>query len=66
MADQQIRDRTNKLFASIKTLSSGKLEVRGVRDRILGTCDTRANETRDATNRLVAIGNVLTSLVRAF
>lgn len=65
MADQQIRDRTNKLVATIRTMSSGKLEVRDARNRLLGTYDPRINETRDATNRLVARGNVLTSLVGA-
>lgn len=66
MPDQQIRDRTNKLIASVKTLSSGKLEIRDARNKLLGSYDPHANETRDATNRLVAKGNVLTSLMGAF
>lgn len=66
LADQQIRDQTNKLVATVKTLSSGKQEIRDARNKLLGTYEPRANETRDATNRLVAKGNVLTSLIRAF
>ncbi|WP_323032125.1 hypothetical protein [Brachymonas denitrificans] len=66
MTDQQIRDRTNKLIATIKTQSSGKLEIRDSRNRLLGIYDPRTNETRDAANRLVARGNVLTSLVSTF
>lgn len=66
LADQQIRDQTNKLMATVKTLSSGKQEIRDARNKLLGTYDPRANETRDASNRLVARGNVLTSLIRPF
>lgn len=66
MADQQIRDQANKLIATVKTLSTGKLEIRDARNKLLGTYDPRANETRDASNRLVARGNALTSLIRAY
>ena len=65
MADQQIRDKMNRLMATIKTLSSGKLEIRDPKNRLLGTYDPRTNETRDPMNRLVAKGNVLTSLIRS-
>lgn len=66
MADQQIRDRTNRLLATIKTVHSGKQEIRDPTNRLLGTYDPRSNETRDPTNRLLAKGNVLTSLIRPF
>jgi hypothetical protein len=66
MSDQQIRDKSNKLMATIKTTSSGKQEIRDPSNRLLGTFDPRSNETRDPSNRLVAKGNVLTSLIRAF
>lgn len=64
MSDQQIRDRNNKLLAIIKTASGGKQEIRDASNRLLGTFDPRANETRDSSNRLVAKGNVLSSLIR--
>jgi hypothetical protein len=66
MSDQQIRDKNNKLMATIKTASSGKQEIRDPSNRLLGTFDPKSNETRDPNNRLVAKGNVLASLIRAF
>jgi hypothetical protein len=66
MPKQEIRDRNNKLQAVINTLSNGKLEIRDPSNRALGTYDPRTNETRDPSNRLVAKGNVLTSLIRPF
>jgi hypothetical protein len=66
MAEQKLRDKSNRLIATIKTLSSGKQEIRDPANRLLGTYDPKANETRDPSNRLVAKGNVLSALVRAF
>jgi hypothetical protein len=66
MADQQIRDKNNRLMAVIKTLSSGKQEIRDHNNHLLGVFDPRSNETRDPNNRLVAKGNVLSSLIRPF
>ena len=66
MPDQEIRDPSNRLIATIRTLSSGNQEVRDPANRLLGTYDPQSNETRDPANRLVAKGNLLTSLVRAF
>lgn len=63
MADQEIRDKNNKLLAKIKTLSNGKQEIRDPNNRLLGTYDPKNNETRDPNNRLVAKGNVLASLI---
>lgn len=65
MADQQIRDRNQRLLATIKTLSSGKQEIRDPSLHLLGTFDPKSNETRDANLRLVAKGNVLPSLIRS-
>jgi hypothetical protein len=64
MTDQQIRDRSNRLMATIRTVSGGKQEIRDPSNRLLGTFDPRSNETRDPSNRLVAKGNVLASLIR--
>ena len=66
MADQQIRDKSNRLLATIKTLSSGKQEIRDPSNHLLGTYDPKSNETRDPSNHLVAKGNVLSSLIRPF
>jgi hypothetical protein len=66
MAKQEIRDKSNRLVATITTLSSGKQEIRDPSNRLLGTYDPKSNETRDPSNRLVAKGNVLSSLIRPF
>jgi hypothetical protein len=63
MADQQIRDKLNRLLATIKTLPSGKQEIRTPLNKLLGTYEPKSNETRDPLNRLVAKGNVLSSLI---
>ncbi|REJ46910.1 MAG: hypothetical protein DWQ53_09755 [Microcystis flos-aquae DF17] len=66
MSKQQIRDRSNRLMATIEVKGSGKHEIRGASNRFLGSFDPRTNETRDEANRLLAKGNVLTSLIRPF
>ena len=64
MADQELRDRNNKLLAKIKTLSSGKLEIRDPQKKLKGTFDPKTNETRlYPSNKLVAKGNVLSTLL---
>ncbi len=63
MADQILRDRTNKLIGKIKTLRSGKMELRDPTNRLLGTYNPKSNETRDRTNKLVGKGNLLTTLL---
>jgi hypothetical protein len=64
MAEQHIRDKNHRLLATIKTLPSGKQEIRDPAFHLLGTFDPKSNETRDANFRLVAKGNVLSSLIR--
>jgi hypothetical protein len=64
MAKQEIRDNMNRLLATISTLGSGKQEIRDPMNRHLGTYDPKTNETRDPMNRLVAKGNVLSSLIK--
>ncbi len=65
MADQQIRDRSGRLMATIKPYGS-KLEIRDDHGRLLGTYDPKSNETRDPSGHLVAKGNVLSSLIPPF
>ena len=66
MADQQIKDRGGRLVGIIKTLPNGRQEIRDPSGRSLGTYDPKTNKTKDSTGRLVATGNVLTALLRAF
>jgi hypothetical protein len=64
MADQDLRDKNGHLVGRIKTLSGGKLELRGPGGQLLGTYDPKANQTRDAGGKLIGSGNILTTLLR--
>ena len=63
MGDRELRDSSNRLLGKIKTLSSGKMELRDHTNRFKGTYDPKTDETRDHTNRLVGKGNLLTALL---
>ena len=63
MADQELRDKNNKLLGKIKTLSNGKLELRDANNKLKGFYDPKQNETRDPNNKLVAKSNMLTTLL---
>jgi hypothetical protein len=63
MADQELRDSSNRLLGKIKLQSSGKFEGRDASNRLKGTYDPKSNETRDSSNRLVGKGNLLSTLV---
>jgi hypothetical protein len=63
MADQELRDKSNRLLGKIKTLSNGKLELRDHTNSLKGTYDPKTNETRDKSNSLVGKGNLLTTLL---
>jgi hypothetical protein len=63
MADQELRDRNNRLIGKIRVLSNGKHEGRDATNRLRGTYDPKTNETRDANNRLVGKGNLLSTLI---
>lgn len=63
MADQELRDRSGRLLGRIKTLSSGKLEIRDASGRLKGTYDPSNNETRDSSGRLFGKGNFLSNLL---
>lgn len=65
MADQELRDRSNRLIGKIKQRSDGKMEGRDASNRLKGTYDPRTNETRDASNRVVGKGNLLATLITA-
>jgi hypothetical protein len=63
MADQVLRDRQNRIIATIKTRHDGKLEGRDPRNKLVGTYDPKRDETRDAKNRVVGKGNLLATLL---
>jgi hypothetical protein len=63
MADQELRDRNNRLIGKIKTLSNGKLELRDASNKLKGVYDPKTDQTKDASNRLVGKGNLLTTLL---
>lgn len=63
MADQELRDKSNRLLGRIKTLSNGKLELRDHTNSLKGTYDPKTNVTRDKSNSLVGKGNLLTTLL---
>jgi hypothetical protein len=63
MADQQLRDASNRLIGTISTLSSGQLEIRDSANKRLGTYDPKTDQTRDTSNRVIGNGNLLTTLL---
>ncbi len=63
MADQILRDRSNRIIGKIQSQSNGKMVIRDASNRIKGTFDPSQNKTRDASNRIVGTGNLLTTLL---
>jgi len=63
MADQQLKDHIGRLLGTIKTLPSGRQELRDHSGRFKGFFDPKSNETRDVNNRLYGKGNQLTRLL---
>ena len=63
MADQELRDRNNKLIGKIRTRSDGKLELVDPFNFLKGIYDPKSNETRDRDLRFVGKGNLLTTLL---
>jgi hypothetical protein len=64
MADQELRDSSNRLIGKISTSSNGKQEIRDASNRLKGSYDPKSNETRDSSNRLVGKGNLLATLLK--
>lgn len=62
LADQEIRDRSNRLLGKIRQVGT-RFEARDPQGRLKGTYDPRDNMTRDPQNRAVAKGNVLSALI---
>ena len=63
MATEDLRDSGGRLLGRIETRSDGKQDGRDESGRLKGTYDPHSNETRDASGRLVAKGNMLSSLI---
>jgi hypothetical protein len=63
MANRELRDNHGKLLGTIKILSSGKYELRDSHGLLKGHYDPKVNETRDAHGKLVAKGDMLTTLL---
>ena len=63
MADQILKDRQNRLLGKIRTTGGGVLELRDAQNRLKGKYDPRTNITRDAQNRVVGQGNLLSTLL---
>ena len=63
MADQVLRDSSNRIIGKIQSQSNGKMVIRDASNRIKGTYDPSQNKTRDASNRIVGTGNLLTTLL---
>lgn len=63
MADEILRDRQNRPLGTIKHRPDGRQDIFSPANRLLGSYFPRTNETRDASNRLVGKGNLLTSLL---
>jgi hypothetical protein len=64
MNKQELRDRSNRLIGTRYTRGD-KIEGRDHLNRFVGTYDVRRNETRDATNRYVGKGDLLSTLFPA-
>lgn len=63
MTEQVLRDKMNRRLGVIKTDARGVQTLYDSMNKRKGTYDPQTNFTRDAMNRLVGKGNLLTSLL---
>lgn len=65
MADQELKDRNGRKFATIRTLSDGTMEIRNYPGcQVKGKYNPKTNETRNyPAGQLVGKGNLLATLV---
>lgn len=61
-ADQEIRDRNNRLLGTIRQVGT-RFEARDPQGRLKGTYDPKMNVTRDPVYRVVGKGNLLSALI---
>ena len=62
MADQVLKNSKNQILGKIK-LQSGKYVLYNENNHRMGAYDPKTDQTRDANNRLVGKGNILTTLL---
>lgn len=62
MPDQELRDRNNRLIGKIRQVGN-RYEGRDAGNYLKGTYDPNTDETRDANNRFIGKGNLLSSLI---
>jgi len=60
---QIIKDREQRTFGFIKTMSDGRQKATDMANRPLGVFDTRRNVTLSPENCVLANGNVLAELI---
>lgn len=63
MNDTKIRNRDNKVLATVRELSDGEQELRDTTWRRVGYYDPDSDTTFDDSGRRVGFGNVLMTLV---
>jgi len=63
MADQHLKDRNGRLLGTIKMLPNGRQEIRDRAGLFKGSYESRTDETKDRTGRLLGKGNQLTTLL---
>jgi hypothetical protein len=63
MSKVQLRNRRGVLLGTIDTQSNGKQILRDKRGVLKGNYDPKTNQTRDRSGKLVAKGNLLTTLL---
>jgi hypothetical protein len=64
MADQILKDKNNKILGKIKQLSNGQLEIYDYHNKRLGKYDPKTDQTRNANNKLIGKGNLLSMLLK--
>ena len=61
---QQLRDKMNRLMATRRSGSGGRVELWDAQNRFLGYYDPKSNKTWDARNSLVGSGDLLMTLLK--
>jgi len=60
--DKQIRDKNGRLIGLVKNINN-RIEIRNEKGQLKGFYLKDINQTRNKDGKLVAIGNVLTTLL---
>ena len=65
MNKRELRDASGRLLGIVRETISGKFEARDTSGRLRGTYNSKTNETRDPSGRLIGKGDLLSSLIAA-